>query len=136
MRAALVAYQKRVAVGEVSGIRRLAVRRNLAAIGVLAEPRRDTLGNDPARRVLAEMDHLGAGVDLLVSVGHRNRVKLAAGVVAPQDAGRIFTGDGRTGLDLGPRNLGAIATAIAALGDEVIDATLPLGIARIPVLDG
>src|SRR5690606_39786830 len=38
MRAALVAYQKRVAVGEVSGIRRLAVSRSQAALCDMGVP--------------------------------------------------------------------------------------------------
>ena len=47
----------------------------------------DALGNDAADRVLAEMQHLGAAVDLLVTVGDRDRVELAARIVAAQDAG-------------------------------------------------
>ena len=39
MRAALVADQQRVALGEVARVRRLAVRRDLAAIGVVASGR-------------------------------------------------------------------------------------------------
>jgi Fe-S cluster assembly protein SufB len=34
------------------------------------------------------MDHLGAGIDLLHAVRHRDRVELATGIVAAQDAGR------------------------------------------------
>src|SRR5690606_10335881 len=105
-------------------------------IGVLAEPRCDALGDDAAARVLAEMDHLGAGVDLLVAVRHGDRVELALAVVTAQDAARIFPGDRRAGLDLGPGNLRAAAAAVAALGDEVVDAAFALGITGIPVLHG
>ena len=77
VRAALVADQQRVAVGEVAGVGRLAVRRDLAAIGVLREAGGDALGDDAARRVLAEMDHLGAAVDLLIAVRHGDRIELA-----------------------------------------------------------
>src|ERR1019366_9145160 len=84
--------------------------------------------------VLAEVDHLGAAVDLLAAVGDRDRVELAARIVAAQDAARIFPGDGRAGLHLGPGNLRILAAAVAALGDEVEDAALAIGIARIPVL--
>src|ERR1700730_7634429 len=97
---------------------------------------RDALGDDPARRVLAEMDHLGAGIDLLVAVRDRDRIELAAGIVAAQDAARIFPGDRRAGLELRPGNLRARPAAVAALGDEVVDAALAAGVARIPVLDG
>ena len=37
-------------------------------------------------RVLADVDHLGAGVGLLVVVRQRHRIKLADRVVALQDA--------------------------------------------------
>src|SRR5690606_10536011 len=54
---------------------------------------------------------------------------------ALQQARRIFPGDGRAGLDLGPADLRAVAAAVGALGDEVVDAALAgLRIARIPVL--
>ena len=66
----------------------------------------------------------------------RDRVELAARIVAAQDAARIFPGDGRAGFDLGPGNLGVLAAAVAALGDEVVDAALAFGVARIPVLHG
>src|SRR4029077_941750 len=96
----------------------------------------DALGDDAAGGVLAEVQHLGAAVDLLVSVRDRDRVELAARIVAAQDAARIFPGDGRAGLELRPGDLGVCAAAIAALGDKVVDAALPVRVARIPVLDG
>ena len=99
-------------------------------------PGRDALGDDAAGRVLAEMQHLGAAIDLLVAVRDRDRIELAARTVAAQDAARIFPGDRRAGLELRPGNLGARAAAVAALGDEVVDAALAVGVARIPVLDG
>ena len=87
-------------------------------------------------RVLAEMDHLGAGIGLLVIVGDGDRIEFADGILAAQDAGRIFPGDGRARLDLRPGNLRVGAAAIAALGDEIIDAALAVLVAGIPVLDG
>src|SRR5215470_14804389 len=80
------------------------------------------------------MNHLGAGIDLLVAVRDRDRVELAAGIVAAQDAARIFPGDRRSGLDLGPGDLGVLAAAVATLGDEIVDATLAFGVAGVPVL--
>src|ERR1700680_2835038 len=76
-------------------------------------------GDDAARRVLAEMQHLGAGIDLLVRIGDGDRVEFAARVVAAQDAARIFPGDGRASLELGPGNLRVLTAAIAAPGDEI-----------------
>src|SRR5258705_6653796 len=104
------------------------------AIGVLRDAGGDALGDDPAGGVLAEMNHLGAGIDLLVAVRNRDRVKLAARVIAAQDAARIFPGDRRSGLDLGPGDLRIVAAAVATLGDEIVDAAFAFGIAGIPVL--
>src|SRR5216683_4787023 len=85
VRAAFVADQQRIARRKVARAGRLAVGGDEAAIGVLRDAGGDALGDDPARRVLAEMDHLGAAIDLLVAVRNRNRVELAAGVITAQD---------------------------------------------------
>src|SRR5260370_36558663 len=111
------------------------MRRSLAAIGVVRSAGGDALRDDAARGVLAEMDHLGAAVDLLMAVGHGDRVEFAAAVVAAQDAGRVLPGDRRAGFDLCPGDLGAVAAAIASLGDEVVDPALAFLVARIPILD-
>src|SRR4029078_824106 len=128
VRAALVADQQRVAVGEVARALRLAVRGDQPAVGVLRVAGRDALGDDAAGGVLAEMQHLGAAVDLLVAVRDRDRIELAARIVSAQDAARILPGNGGAGLDLGPRYLGIFAAAVAALGDEVEDAALAFGV--------
>ena len=94
----------------------------------------NALGDDGAAGVLADVDHLGAGVGLLPVAGQGHRVKLAHRVFAAQHAAWILPSDGRTGLDLGPGDLGVAALAQAALGHEVVDTALALGIARIPVL--
>src|SRR5690606_23630767 len=120
--------------GEVARPGGPAMRRHQPAVGVGGHACGNALGDDPAGGVPAEVDHLGAGVHLLVAVGDGDRVELAAAVVAAQDAARVLPGDGRAGLHLGPRDLGVPAPAVAALGDEVVDATPALGIAGIPVL--
>src|SRR5262245_64807311 len=97
-------------------------------------PRRDSLRDDPAASVLADVDHLGSGVRLLTVVRERYRVKLADRIVALQDAARILPRDRRPGLHLRPRNLRIDARAFAALGDEVVYAPAPLLVARVPVL--
>src|SRR6185369_11058703 len=132
--AALVADQERVAVGEVARTLGLAVRHHLAAVGVVGFAGGNALGDDPARRVLAEVEHLGAAVDLLAAIRNRDRIEFTAGIVAAQDAARVLPGDGRAGLDLGPGDLRTIAAAVAALGDEIVDAALAVGVTRIPVL--
>src|SRR5262249_55782208 len=96
--------------------------------------RGDALGDDPARRVLAEVDHLGAAVDLLVPVGDGNGIELAARIVAAQDAAWILPSDGGAGLHLRPGDLGVASAAVAPLGDEIVDAAAPLLIPRVPVL--
>src|SRR6476620_5360939 len=134
VRAAFVADQQRVAGGEVARAGGFAMRGDEAAIGVLRDAGGDALGDDAAGGVPAEMQHLGAGIDLLVTIRDRNRVELTARVVAAQDAARIFPGDGRAGLDLGPGNLRIVAATIATLGYEIVDTALALGVAGIPVL--
>jgi hypothetical protein len=80
------------------------------------------------------MDHLGAGVGLLMVVRHRDRMELAARIVAAQHHAGVLPGDGRTGLDLRPGDVRAAPRAQPALGHEVVDAAAPLRIARVPVL--
>src|ERR1700688_2343251 len=132
MGAAAPADQERIAIGEVAGADRAPAGRNQPAIGVVGMPGGDALGDDPARGVAAEMDHLGAGIDLLAAVGNRDGVELAAGIVAAQDAARVFPGDGGAGFHLGPGDLGVAPAAIAPLGHEIVDAAATLGIAGIP----
>src|SRR6185295_7575397 len=103
-------------------------------IGVVGPARGDALGDDPALGVLAEVQHLSAAIDLLAAVADGDRIELAGRIVAAQDAAWIFPGDGRTGFDLGPGNLRAVAAAVAALGDEVVDAAFAVSVAGIPVL--
>src|ERR1700730_10084769 len=91
VRAAFVADQQRVAGGELAGAGRLAMGGDEAAIGVLRDAGGDALGDDPGGGVLAEMNHLGAGIDLLVAVRNRDRIELATRIVAALDAARIFS---------------------------------------------
>ena len=107
-----------------------------AAIGVVAAAGGDAFGDDPGRRVLADMDHLGAGVRLLAVVDQRDRIELADGAVALEHAARILPGDRRAGFHLSPGNLGVLASTDTALGDEVVDAALAFAVAGIPVLHG
>ena len=110
------------------------MRRDEPAIGVLRAPRRYALGDDAALGVLAEMDHLGAAVDLLAAVRHGDRIELALRIVAAQNAGRIFPGDRRSRLDLRPADVRIFPATIAAFRHEIIDAAAALAIAGIPVL--
>ena len=135
--AALVANQQGVTLRVVASRHGALQDLHLAAVGVLPVPSGNALGDDCAPRVLANVNHLGAGVGLLPVVSERHRVELAHGVVALKDDARVLPGDGRAGLHLRPGNLRVHTCAFAALGDEVIDPALArLGVPRIPVLDG
>src|SRR6516225_3964706 len=98
MSAALVADQKRIAIGEIASAGGAAVPGDKPAIGIVGMTRSDALGDDAACGVFAEMQHLGAGIDLLVAVRDGDRIELAARIVAAQDAAWIFPGDCRAGL--------------------------------------
>src|SRR6202012_2967320 len=129
VRGAVLADPQGVALREVARALRLGVSGDEAAVGIGGMAGGNALGEDPRPRVASKVDHLGAGVGLLMIVGDGDGIELAAGVVAAQDARGILPGDGRTGLDLGPGNLGAVAAAVGALGDEVVDAATALGVA-------
>src|SRR5207248_4309014 len=109
--AALIAEQQRIALRVVARASGALEDFHHAAIAVLAVPGGDALGHDGALRVLADVDHLGAGVGLLVVVGDGYGVELANRVLALQDAARVLPGDGRAGLDLRPGDLGIRAQA-------------------------
>src|SRR5438876_713919 len=132
--AALVADQKRVALRVVACPSGALHDLYLAPIGVLAVASRDALGDDGAARVLADVDHFGPGISLLVIVGEGNRVELAHRVLTLQDAARILPGNGGTGLHLRPGDLRVHTQALAPLGHEVEDPALAVLVARVPVL--
>ena len=80
------------------------------------------------------MDHLRAGVRLLVVVRDGDRVELRGGVVPLEDRGRVLPCDRRAGLDLRPTEMRAAALAYSSLCHEVKDAASALRVAGIPVL--
>src|SRR6202012_1207764 len=123
-----------IALGVVAGVVGAFEHAHQAAVGLLAVAGGNTLGDDGRAGVLADVDHLGAGVGLLTMMGQRHRVELADRVVAAQDAAGVLPGDGRAGFDLGPGDLAALAAAVAAFGDEVVDAAAAVLVAGVPVL--
>ena len=136
MGAAGIAHQQGITLRIVAGVVCVFAYLDQAAVGILRFSRGDALGDDGAAGVPAEMDHLGAGVRLLVVVGDCDGVEFTAGIIAAQDTTGVFPGNRRAGFDLRPGNLRAAAAAIAALGDEVVDAADAVLIAGIPVLHG
>src|SRR5256884_9867071 len=91
--ARLIANQKRVALRVVTCPSGALHDLYLTSIGVLAVASRDALGDDGAARVLADVDHLGPGVGLLVIIREGNRVELAHRALTLQDAARLLPGD-------------------------------------------
>src|SRR6266566_1593944 len=105
------------------------------AIGVLPAARRNSFRHDRRARVLAEVNHLRAGVSLLLVARYRDRVELTDRVVALENAAGILPRDRRPGFDLGPGDLRVATGTLAALRDEVVDPAFSFVVARIPVLD-
>ena len=136
VRAAVAAHEEGVALREIAGTMRARQYFHEAAVAVLPMTGRDAFRNDGALRVGADVDHLRAGVGLLVVVGNRDRIERTHRVLAAQDAGGIFPGDRRAGFHLRPRDPGIAAAAFAALGYEVVDAADAVLITRVPVLHG
>ena len=102
MRSALVAYQKAVALREIAGIVRTRQHLDQTTVAVLAAACRNTLADDAAAGITADMYHLRTGISLLEVIGNCHRIELRRRIVSLEDSGRIFPCDRRTGLDLCP----------------------------------
>src|SRR5581483_512024 len=135
VRAALVADQQGIALCVVTGARRTLQDLYLPAVRILTVTSRNALRDDGAAGVLAKMDHLRAGIGLLIIVSERDGVEFANRIITLQNAAGILPGDRRARFHLRPRNLGVDASALAALGDEVVNTASALLVAGIPVLD-
>ena len=136
MGAAFAAEQEGVALGVVARALGGGSHLDETAVGILAMAGRDALGDDCGARIGREMNHLGAGVGLLVVARDGHGIEFAGCAAACKDAGWVFPGDGRAGLDLGPGEFGIVAAAEAALGDKIVDASAALLVAGVPVLYG
>src|SRR5881394_442263 len=136
VRAALRTEQQRIALRVVSRPVRRRQHLHEPAIGILPVPGRDAFREDRAARVAADMDHLRAGVGLLIVVRDRDRVELPDRALAAQDAARVLPRDRRAGLDLRPGDLRARAAALAALRHEVVYPATAVLVAGIPILHG
>ena len=133
VRAAFIADEQTVTLREVARAVRAFQNADQTAIRVVGNARRNAFRDNRRTRVFADVNHLGAGIGLLMIVGDGHRVKLADAIVALQNNAWIFPGNRAAGFDLRPRNLGAMS-GFAALGDEVVNAADAIFIARIPVL--
>src|SRR5438552_6793728 len=134
--AAFVADQKRVALRVVTSIFSALQNLHHSAIRILSVAGRNSFRNDRAPGVLADVDHLCAGIGLLIIVGYRNGVERAGRVISHQNAAGIFPGDRRSGFDLRPGNLRIHTLALPALCDEVVNPAAAFIVAGIPVLNG
>src|SRR3989449_4515262 len=97
--------QEGIALAVVAGIRGALVNLHAAAVRVAAVSGGDAFRDDRAAGVLPDVEHLRAGVGLLIVVDERDGVELAHRIVALEDAARILPGDRGAGLDLRPRDL-------------------------------
>ena len=136
VRRGALADEHGIALAEVARARCLGHHAHQTTVGIAAASGADALADDGALGVPADVDHLGAGIRLLLVVGQRHRVELANAGIPEQNAGRVLPGDGAACLDLGPADLGVAAFAEAALGDEIEDAAQAVLVAGIPVLNG
>ena len=133
--AAAVAQQEGVAGTIVAGAVGLGTDADEATVGVLAAARTDTLADDGAAGVAAEVYHLGARVGLLVVVGEGHAVELGLATLAGEDTTGVLPRDGAARLHLRPRQAAVAAAQMATLGDEVQHAAAAVLVAGIPVLD-
>ena len=136
MRPAAGADKEAVALRIVPGVHGILSHPHQAAVAVLAHSGRYALGHDAAPGAPAQVNHLGAGIGLLMVVGDGHRIKLRGGKIPFQDGGWVFPGNGAAGFHLGPAKVAAAPLADAALGHEVQDTALAIRISGIPVLDG
>ena len=136
VRPAPVADKQRVALRVVA--RPLGLGRYLdqSPVAVLADAGRNTLADDPAARIAAQMNHLRPRIGLLMVIRHGYRIELPDRAVARENTARILPRQRRSGLDLRPRQPRVLAPADSPLGDEVVDSPVAVLIARIPVLNG
>ena len=132
---ALSANEHAIALGVVAGACSGLADAHFATVGVAGAVRTDALRNDRALGVLADVDHLRAGVCLHVTVREGHAVEFTDGIVALQDAARVLPRDGGTRFDLSPADAAVLARALAALGDKVVHtACARLAVAGVPVL--
>ena len=82
------------------------------------------------------MNHLRAGISLLIIVRHGHAIELCLRIVTSQYTRGIFPSDGRARLYLCPGKFGIYTAQIAALRHQVQHASLALFITGIPVLHG
>ena len=82
------------------------------------------------------MHHFRARVGLLLSFRKGHRVEFAHRSVSFQNHAGVFPGDRRAGFQLGPGDFCAISFTNAPLGDKIVNASAPLVVAGVPVLNG
>src|ERR1700730_2971013 len=93
MGAALITDEKRVALGVVACSPGVLQYLHLPSVGVLPVACRDTLRDDRAARVVPDVNHLGAGVGLLIIVCKGYQIELAHRILTLQNAAWILPGD-------------------------------------------
>ena len=79
---AAIADEQGVALGVIARVLCALTHAHQPAVAVLPPAGRNTLGHDGAAGVAPDMDHLGAGIGLLVIIGDSDRVELAHAIFA------------------------------------------------------
>ena len=133
---AAIADEQAVALGVVPASFRFRMHGYQSAVRILRPACRDPFRNNARPRVAAQMEHFCAGVRLLMVVGNRNGIKFSPRFVPAQYARRILPRHRGSGFDLCPHDFGSVASAVGPLGDKIVDAALPVLVARKPVLHG
>jgi len=75
--AAPIAEQQGVALREVAGVFGSFGDLDQSPVAVVALPGRDSLADDSAAGVASQMNHLGAGIGLLMVVGNGHRIEFS-----------------------------------------------------------
>src|SRR5438105_2972435 len=119
---------ERIAPDRALGAVRPGIDLHHTAVGLLPGSFADALALDDARRVRRGMDHLGAGVLVLLAPRERDREHLAMRTLAHEVDARVLHGDLGPEVRVDPGHPAALLYD-GALGHEVVDVVAP-------VLDG
>ena len=128
VRARLVVQDQRVTADRRLRLGATGVDLDQAAIAGASGALRDGLGGDQAGGVRRGVDHLAAGVLVLIVAREGDREHLAVGALAQQVDGRVLHGQVRAKVAVHPLHH-RVLVGDGALGDEVVDVVAP-------VLDG
>src|SRR5690606_21903586 len=94
--------QHTLALGKITGMIGLGTHSYQTSVAVLTVPGRDTLRDNPAAGISAQVNHFSAGIGNLFAFSHSYAVKFPIAVITLKDYTRIFPGNSRSGFHLSP----------------------------------